>query len=658
MPYLHGHWRLADDAFEYWLPTWRFQERVLALGQWPHWNLGEGFGKPTGVSAGAMFYYPPVPLWGLTIGWTETTYLLFLMLHLFVGGLLAYRFARKVELTLEASLFFALAFIGNGYVLGFFSTPALLFPYLFWPLLAEGLWDLHLSERHSGTDRSVAKIALALALIETSGYPLTKLLIYVSTGLGALPLLRRHYKALIAASAIAILISAPEWFTAIRALGVSERMSADIYDDISYGSPTNFLALGTALVPTAFLKRDGFQLGMVWLERSWWMGVLTLAIAWGAYRKGALKLAPYKRFAVIALGGALFAFGGHSFFRELSSIAIPLLEHLRFANMGRMIAMVLMIFIGAAGLDALQNSGGAPAPDSSARKRVSALWAAFLVVCAGCAIWQSDSSALSAGLYFDPATDWTMGILHSSFYLLLAYSAYALRWSFGSRLGWAAVLVAVQFLNLADVGYAFRHLLSRGVRPDSRVEEPFVPASPQPNIRSLKAWTDGEDWIRWDGNDKVFNAYTVPYHRWMRQALADPHVGKFAASLVSCEENVAEMGLRPQIAGEHSCLGTQFKIDRYYGNTIEISGTSAQPAWIVVHDFVDPDWHAELGGSEATIQAAYGVLKAVEVPAGQNWHLHLEYKNPWFALLCWISALGFGLLAGAAFFAPLRNRLR
>lgn len=656
LPYFHGHWRLADDSYEYSLPSWRFQERVLRLGQWPHWNLGEGFGKPTGINTGSMFYYPLVPLWGLIVGWSETSYLGFLLLHLFGGGLLAYRFSRRLGLALEASLFFALAYVGNGYVLGFFSNPALLFPYLLWPLLGEGLWDLH---QDRDGNRAVAKIALALALIEMGAYPLTKLLIYLSTGLAGLPLIKRHYKSLIAATVIAILCSAPEWATAIRALPFSERMNTDIYDDISYGSPTNFLALATTLIPTAFLRRDGFQVGMAWLERSWWVGALTLAVAFAAYRRGALTLGRYKRFALISLGGLLFAFGGHSFFRELSSLAVPLLEHLRFANMGRVIPMVFLVFMGAAGLDGLQRAGGAPAPDQAARKRVSALWAIFLVACTVGALLQLDSSAQSAGLYFAPETEWTLGALHTAFYLLLAYTVYRLRLSLGSRLGWAAILVGVQFLSLADVGYAFRHLVSKEVRGDFQaVEEPFAPASPQANARSLKAWTDGDDWIRWEGNNKVFNAYTVPYHRWMRAAASDPHVGKYASSLVSCEENAAELGLHAQLPGGHSCAGTQFTINRYYGNTIELSGTSLKPAWILVHDFVDPDWHAELNGVEAPIQAAFGVLKAVEVPAGQNWQLHFEYRNPWFAVLCWISAMGFALLAGAAFFAPFRNRLR
>ena len=68
-----------------------------------------------------------------------------------------------------------------------------------------------------------------------------------------------------------------------------------------------------------------------------------------------------------------------------------------------------------------------------------------------------------------------------------------------------------------------------GLRP---AEENFVPASPQPNVRSLRQWTDGEDWIHWDGNTKVFFAYTVPFHRWMKTAFADPRIGKFAGPAV------------------------------------------------------------------------------------------------------------------------------
>jgi hypothetical protein len=339
-------------------------------------------------------------------------------------------------------------------------------------------------------------------------------------------------------------------------------------------------------------------------------------------------------------------------------VTVPLLEHLRFANMGRMIPMIFVIYLGAASLDALQKS---PEPDLSARerKRVSALWVGFVIVCTVAALSQLDSSALSAGLYFDPATEWTMGALHTAFYLLLAYSAYRMRWSLNERLGWAAVLVLIQFLNLADTGYAFRHLIAKEAPGgQATVEETFVPASPQPNERSTKAWLDGNDWIRWDGNTKVFNAYTVPYHRWMRQIAQDSRTSRFASSLISCQDNPGALGLQPALPGEHGCAGAQLRIDRYFGNTIEISGSSDRPIWVMTHDFVDPDWHAQVNGAEVQILPAYGVFKSVELPAGRDWHLVFEYRHPWFPLLWWVSFAGFALLACLAGVPALRERLR
>jgi hypothetical protein len=655
LPYFHGHWRLADDAYEFTLPNWRFQERVLQLGQWPHWNLNEGFGKPTAVNGNAIFFYPFAPIWGLLVGWTEASQLVFIYLHLLLGSWLAFRFSRRLGHTLETALFFAITYIGNGYVLGFFACMPLLIPFLIWPLLGEGLWDLYAGQKRGG--HAVTKIALALILIESGGYPLVKLLIYVSTGIAALPLVKKNLRPLVAAGVIAILCTAPEWASAFRALPLSERMGADIYGDISYGSPTNFMALGTLLVPTAFFKRDGFQLGMVWLERSWWVGALTLAMLLTALRDGTFDLGRYRRLALISLGGLLFAFGGHSFFRELSSIAIPLLEHLRFANMGRMLPMAFLVFMGAAGFNALQASAS-PQADPRARKHLGSLWVIFLVACTLAALSQLESSELSYKLYLDPATQWVMGALHTAFYLLLAYTVYTLRNRLRPGLGWAAMIVGVQFLSLADVGYAFRHLIAKEVTPTASTAENFRPASPQPNERSVRQWLDGNDWIQWDGNRKVFYPYTVPFHRLMRTVAQDPRTAQFTSSLASCQDDAAKIGLRPSISGSHSCAGTQFVIDRHYGNTIEVSGQSPQPAWIMIHDFADPDWHAELNGDPVSIQPAFGVFKAVEVPGGQAWRLHFEYRHPWFPALWLISALGFVLLGATTFSLALRERLR
>lgn len=613
------------------------------------------FWKASRNQYGLDVFYPPVPLWGLTVGWCEASYLVFIFLHLVLGGWLAFRFSRKIGQSAEAALFFALAFIGNGYVLGFFSNPALLFPYLFWPLLAEGLWNLYQGRR------AVTQLAIATILIETSGYPLTKILIFGSTALAALPLLsnwRKNLKPLIEAGVISLLCSAPEWASAIHALPLSERMGTDLYHEIAYGSPTNFLATATLFLPTPFLKRDTFQLGMVWLERSWWVGSLTLAVILAALRMGSLRFARYWKFALLALAGLLFSLGGHSFFRELSSLALPILEHLRYANMGRMIPMVFLIFLGAAAFDSLRakDSDLTPDQESSARLRVSALWAVFAAATVAAAIQQQNSGIQSDALYFDPTTSWQMAGLHVGFYLLLAYSAYALRVRLSPKLGWPAIFVVLQFLSLADTGYAFRHLIARETQTplETRVES-FTVASPQPNERSMRAWFDGNDWIRWDGNLKVFAPYTPPYHRWMKPALQDPKTGRFAPTLVSCEDNGNELGTHPSISGQHSCTGTQFQIDRYFGNTIVIHGSSSSPAWIMVHDFVDPGWKATLNGEKAAIHTAFGYFKAIEVPAGQAWEIRLDYKAPFFPFLWFVSAFGF-LLLGASAIRP-RNKV-
>jgi hypothetical protein len=145
----------------------------------------------------------------------------------------------------------------------------------------------------------------------------------------------------------------------------------------------------------------------------------------------------------------------------------------------------------------------------------------------------------------------------------------------------------------------------------------------------------------------------------MRAAAQDPRTGRFAATLASCQDNPAETGLHPLIPDAHSCAATQFRIDRYYGNVIEVSGQSAQPAWIMVHDYVDPGWQAELNGAPVAIQAAYGIFKAVEIPGGNAaWKARFEYHHPWFPALWWVAGIGFGLLLATCLSPKVRERLR
>jgi hypothetical protein len=663
LPYLGGHWRLADDSYENTVPVFSFVERVLRGGEWPHWNLNEGLGKPFAINAGVQIFYPVALVWGLVVGWSEWSYLFFLLLHLWAGGWLAAAFGRKLGFTTPGAVVLGLAFVGNGYVLGLLSNPSLLVPVLLAPLLGITLVELHSPRPRVAW--ATRWLAVALVLIETGGYPLTKILVFASVGAIYLALTWKRgpaWKPILLASAVALAISAPEWVQTLRAMGASDRMASDIYSDVTYGSPTSFLSLGTLLFPSSFLRRDDFQLGAVWLERSWWVGTLTLGLIFAGLSSGKLKLTKYRAAGVVALVALLFSMGGHSFVRELFSDLLPLLAHLRFANGARLIPMAFLAFAAAAALTALEGGAQGRSSEKPPEKdpAVARAWAAFGLACGLLALSSADWHGRASELYFDAATGWKVDVLHAAFYPLLAWTAYRLRWELGAW-RWPVLVAALQFLSLADAGYSFRHLIAKpSDRPPGRWER-FTYASPQPNERSTKRWLDGDDWISWQGNKKVLRAYSEPGFASLKPALADPRIEKLSSTLVSCQDDAqAVIGLPAPVP--YSCQGLEFRIDRYFGERIELSGSGPKPALIVVHDFNDPRWHATLDGAEMPIFTAYGWLKAAAVPAtppGERWHLVFEYREPAFAWLLAVSGAGLLALAGVGLVlgaAPARAR--
>jgi hypothetical protein len=617
LPYLGGHWRLEDDTVYLCLPTLLLHARTLAEGMWPLWNPNAGFGQPWALTPGSGIFYPPQILWGLLVGWSETKYVGYVLVHLALGTRLAAGFGHRAGLTPAAALFFALSYVGCGYLTGMYSSYSLLIPNLWWPLLGTALIELH--DSRSDQRRASWKLAAALFAIESVGYPLTKLIIYSTTAAVAILLTRGRtaWRPIALVTAGVVLLSAPEWYTTLEALPLSGRIAEDIYDDAIYHNVANFLQLATLVLPAQFMERNQFQLGIMHLERSWWLGTLPLALLAIAGSRGLLPLRRYRAPIAVSLVAFLLALGGHSFAREAASWALPLLGHLRQFHLPRIAILALAAFLGALALDALRPSRPGTSP------RVSTVWIAFLGLCTVAALSEADHPVHASSMYLDPASGWKMGALHALFYLCLAFTAYRRRELLPSWLGWQAAIVAIHFLCMADMAYAFRHLIAvRSSAPLHPVtDEPFRPASPQPNERSTKRWFDGSDWYTWEGNRKVLNAYIVPLHRRHTEALADPEAARLGSTLASCD----------------GC--GHFEITRYFGNVIEVAGEGAAPARLVVHDHFDERWRATVNGAPTPVQVALRFFKAVDVPAGR-WTARFEYVHPAMPWLWALSAAG------------------
>lgn len=654
LPFLRGHWRLGDDAYYSNLPAMLLQARTLAEGMWPLWNPNIGLGQPWALSPGSSsLYYPPQTLWGLLVGWTEFSYLGYVLLHLAMGGWLAAGFARRLGLGLEACLFFALAWCGNGFVLGFLSNPNLLVPWVYWPLLGIGLIGLHgpVSAHGDGWGRTwaVRAIGVSLFAIEVGGYPLLKAVILGSTAVVYWLATKKpgswlkgpRWKPALTAAAAAAMASAPSWWTTFEALRLSDRLSGSIYDDSLYHNVFNFLQLATLVLPTQFLKRDEQQLGIMHLERSWWIGSLTLAMLllairnrWATFGKNAGQYLPA---AGVALAFLLFALGGNSFVRELTNAGAGVFEHLRHSHLARAPMMALLCFLGAAGFDALLRQTGNEKLAPGKRNPIAAAWYGYLLLALVLALSESSRQIDGRQVYLDPSSGWKAELLHSGFYLLLAYTAFMARTLLRPWVSLGTALLAIQFLSLADAGYAFRHLT--GVRSDvpiKAVDESFRVASPLPNERVVKRWFDGQDWYSWEGNAKILHAYFPPNHSGIGQALKIPRAAELVGRLASCAE-------RPE-GPAGAAPGCSFRVDRWFGNVLELSGRSAGNSWLVAHDLVDPHWEATVNERPVPILPAYGLFKAVSVPAGE-WRVRFEYRHGGLPVLLFVAFLGGLLLA-------------
>ncbi len=655
LPYLSERWHLADDAYYGVVPAMLLQARTLAEGMWPHWNLNVGLGQPWSTYIGGGLFYPPQPLWTLLVGLSEVKYVWYVLMHLAAGGWLAADFARRIGLSNRAGLFFALTFIGNGVMIGFFQNPCLLIPMVFWPLLGSGLLAIHDTEK--GSRRAgIRMITIALFAIEVGGYPLSKAIIFSSTALVYLAMARAPgtwaggipWRSLGVACLAAILMSSPEWMTTIAVLPLLDRVARDIYDHSLYHNVSNFLQLGTLVFPAQFIERNKPQLAIMHLERSWWIGALTLPLILAAGRNMKLGLTRYRAVIAVCVAAFLFALGGHSFLRDSVNYLVPLFASMRHAHLGRLPVYAFLPFLAAVAFQELERADPRTARAKSAAQSVTLLWVAFLAACAVAALSEADRFVLPHELYLDPSTGWKSGALHFSFYLLLAYSAWAVGTSAKSGLvlgvPWAWLVLGIQFASLADLGYAHRFLIS--MRGDQRIKEvdlDFRVSRPQENSRSVVPPFTGSDWFSWEGNVKVLNAYVNPEHRWFAPAKSDPMIAPLLSTLVSCQENArVVLGAPTESQPLHSCQGAAIRIDSYFGNVIQVSGLTQASAIVVAHDLYDTRWTATVDGAPAQLRRAFNYFKAVEVPPGR-WTVRFEYRDPLFPAL-WFSAAAGALL--------------
>lgn len=653
LPFLSGGWLLSHDAYRMTVPTLVWQSRILKEGMWPFWALNAGFGLPWNLMAGSTPYYPIQVLWGLLVGWSIRQYLLFILLHIVLGGYLSARFARRSGLGAVPALFFALAFVGNGFVLAYFSNPCLFVPYFWWPLLALGLFDLHEEGRRWTV--GVAKVSLALFFLK-AGYPLFVLFVLIATFVSYGLLVRREgnwlqgpkWARLLLSAAIAFLLVLPDVATNLEALPISGRLHDDtFYEHGIFSNVSNPLQFATLLFPAYFHARD-WQLGSLWLERSWWVGTLSVVMVLVGLRVRPARIGTHGGLALVALGFLLFSFGGHAFLRESMNWVVPGLSFFQHVSMARAVPMCLLCYLGAEGFQSLIDQDDSTKAANPFR-RLAVTWTAYLLACTVAAFLFP--VAAPQRFYEDSAEAWAFSALMNGFFLLVAFTAYALRGCVprGGAPRWPVWILAVQFLIMGNAGYQFKWITGRQYPAeiasflDSTFSGPFAVSRPKENVRHGSGASELQNFL-YGGNDVLLEAYVSPQHRWLADIKKEPFFAEVSNVLVSCrrwKDPGAESSYVPD-SGETGCPDVTFSIDYYFGNRIQISGKAAAPAVLVVHDFFDPNWRATLDGRAVPVRPVMKYFKGVQIPAG-DWNVVLEFGYPYFPYL-WAAPL-VGLLA-------------
>jgi hypothetical protein len=113
----------------------------------------------------------------------------------------------------------------------------------------------------------------------------------------------------------------------------------------------------------------------------------------------------------------------------------------------------------------------------------------------------------------------------------------------------------------------------------------------------------------------------------------------------------ADPGASPAVQG--SGPAGRVEVTERHLNTVVLHADIFRPAYVVLLDRYDSNWHAELDGREAQVLRANQLFRAVYTPAGAH-TLRFYYHQSGLLPGAIISALTCALLAGLYFFEPLR----
>ncbi len=658
------------DLRYYHLPQIEFVARAFRNGELPLWDPYTYCGMPIYANLTAQLFYPPtlVTFWlsNLAGGYNLLYFLEWqIVLHVFLGGVLAYLLLRRMGTSVTASLFGGTVFQLGGYFasqtqhLGAMDAAA-------WMPLA---WLSAISLNRGFSWRWTAALAASLSMAILAGFPAVTFVVAASTIIvGLLAGWRKTLVPVALAGAWALLLAAvqvlptaeltrlsvakyrSDWIGDGGGLPLASLVSLvapnyyGIFDLSTYTHPwqPTFLYLfcgisGLALaLAAAILRRDRhvrlFGIAVV-ISILWMLGAST-PVGKVAFRvlPDIMKASVYPEFAMAAfvLGVAVLAGLGAD----------------RFAILRKPLAGGLLVAVAAAELTAA--GSGRPLNTGSLTAEPGLTYSSFdgstavltrvrSLIGRSKPPWRIDT--------IDDSMNWAHGAALTEVptangndpFALIRFMQVRLSFTGGERWGryYQVSKPESRVLDLLNV----RYLLSRTPVGESR-ERGLAPAAEVPGRTVYE---------NRDALPRFFLVDRIQHAGNMEEALSELRSAEFRPAEVALVEEPVEF---PGSAGQPDGA---VRLIKYEPRSITLEVESAAPAFLVTSETYYPGWRAFVDGRERPIVLTNVAFRGMPVDAGRH-RIEMRFEPAILWRGAALSAAGWALLFPALVFGDNRRK--
>ncbi len=687
-PHILGKAYFWDDFIEQVYPNRVYAGRVLATGEFPHWNPYSFCGMPFQADVQSALYYPPYMLFDRIIGAQSPTGVYWLQLliisHFVLAQLGMYILARRLSLTPLASGIAAVAYA--------FAAPLALHTHH--PMFVEHLawFPLLVAFIHTAiTTNSIASIGWGGIIGGTmllSGAPQLSLYILTACMVMALwwsftPTVHWSQRFARLGKALAVLVLAIglygiQYFPSRQLAAESERAHLT-YEQATEGS-LEPAALLTAVVPKAFgvvlppgtsnpMPYFGAEQQYLYWDTAFYFGIGMVFLAVWAAVVGWKENQLVKLLVILSVLALLFALGSNGILYQLV-YRLPLFGQVRIpARMMFVVAFAASLLAGI-GWDRIR-----PALPKRAKQLLLGIGAllALIIVAVGSGLAISAPERVAHAIH---SSAWSQLV-----YLLLVATAAFIKLR-GFATGWVGVAIAVTcFVDLHAAHASFSQgkinpaTEYRAALPE-QLRKILVPQLPdnvfrvsmrRPGIIALKrnqGLVDGvmlfEGYnqlllrrrhpavqspekvadmlaIRWaidrdSSGQWVFMPRPTTFPMaWLVHSVRVVEPDRVAAimqsdSTINYRTTAVIEEELPFELGRATAPSDSIAITHYSNDRVQYRVSSKSPALAVLSEIYYPAWNAYVDGQRVSVLRANYCLRAVPVPAG-NHTLELRYEN-------------------------------